>query len=202
MIFAVIALLSSLFLFNPASLQAETKVLAFAGSSRDGSYNFALVNEAAAIAKSLGAKVTVINLRDLPMPFYDADLEKSQGLPPSAQQLRSLMMANDVIFIASPEYNSSVSASLKNALDWASRNEQGRPSRDAFKGKKFLIMSASPGKGGGSRGLEHLKTIIQDVGGTVLPEQITVPDAFQAFDQNGALIDKRALENAVRQSIQ
>lgn len=202
--FSLALFLPILAAFAPTVAEGGTKVLAIGGSTRLHSYNDALVKQAAKIAESQGAQVTVVNLRDFAMPFYDADLEASQGLPQSAKKLRDLMIQNDVIFIASPEYNSSISAVLKNALDWASRNEEGKPSRDAFKGKIFLLMSTSPGRGGGARCLEHLKAIVQDVGGTVLPRFVTVPNAYQAFDSNGSLIDpqaKEALEAAVKNAL-
>ena len=152
----------------------------FAGSTRVESYNKKLVLEAEPITKKMGAIVTVIDLKDFPMPFYDADLEKEQGMPENAKRLRKLMLASDAILIASPEYNQSVSALLKNTLDWVSRNEQGGSSHD-FDGMKFGIMSASPGKKGGARGLVHLRTIIQDIGGDVIPQEVSIPRANLYF---------------------
>lgn len=164
-------------------LSAEAKILAFTGSTRTDSYNKKLVNEAVEVARQMGATVTVIDLKDYPMPFYDADIEMKQGMPKNAKRFRELMISSDGIIIASPEYNSSISAVLKNALDWASRSEDGGPSREAFKGKTFAIMSASPGKGGGGRGLVHLCNIIEGVGGTVVPKQVTIPNAHQYFSE-------------------
>lgn len=190
--------------FMWASLGAEVKVLAFAGSTRDDSVNKKLVIEAAGLAKELGAEVTVIDLKDFPIPFYDGDLEAREGMPAKAKQLREMMIQSQVIMIASPEYNGSVPGVLKNAIDWASRSEKGGSSRDAFKGKKFVIMSASPGSGGGARGLVHLRTILQNMGGTPLTQQIAVPDAYNAFDAQGHLKDpklraelQQALEAAI-----
>jgi NAD(P)H-dependent FMN reductase len=171
-----------LFLAASSTLLAQMNVLVFAGSTRADSYNKKLANEAAEIARNLGAKVTLINLKDYPMPFYDGDLEK-EGMPENAKKFRSLMMANDVIVIACPEYNSSIPAVLKNALDWASRGEKGGPSRDAFKGKQFALLSASPGQGGGSRALVHLRSVIENVGGEVLENQVSVGTAHEAFSE-------------------
>jgi NAD(P)H-dependent FMN reductase len=183
------------------NLSAEVNVLAFSGSTREESVHKKLVLEAANIARQENANVTVIDLKDFPIPFYDGDLEAKEGMPAKAKQLRQLMIKSDVIIIASPEYNSSVSAVLKNALDWASRGENGGSSREAFKGKKFVIMSASPGSGGGARNLVHLRAIIKDIGGTVLTEQITVPDAFNAFDEKGCLTSPK-LKADLQQVIQ
>lgn len=195
-----ILLLVCLAFFAPA--MAETKVLAFAGSTRQDSSNKKLVKEAAAIAMQMGASVKVIDLKDYPMPLYDADLEASQKMPENAKRLRQLMISCDAVIIASPEYNGSISAVLKNALDWASRNENGQSSRDAFKGKKFALVSASPGGGGGARALVHLRAIIENVGGEVIPLQVSVPNAYTAFDANGSLQNpalKKELQQEMRQ---
>lgn len=183
------------------TVSAETNVLAFAGSTRDDSINKKLLVEAADIAKQAGAKVTVINLKDYPMPFYDGDLEANKGLPPKAKELRQLMMQSNVILIASPEYNGSLSGVLKNTIDWATRNEAGDGTREAFLGKKFVLLSASPGQTGGARGLEHLRTILTNVGGVVATDQIVVPDAFNAFNEQGKLKDKQ-LSDKLKQVIQ
>ncbi len=167
-----------------APLMAQEKVLAFAGSTRADSYNKKLVQEAAKIAQQMGADVTLIDLKDYPMPFYDADLEK-KGMPAGAKQFRDLMIQSDSVIISSPEYNHSIPGILKNALDWASRSEEGKSSKEAFKGKKFAIMSASPGKNGGARGLVHLREIIEDCGGVVLAEQVSVSNAEAAFSSSG-----------------
>lgn len=169
------------------NLSAEIKILAFSGSMREDSVNKKLVCEAANLARQMGANVTVIDLKDYPIPFYDGDLEAKEGMPIKAKQLRQLMIESPIILIASPEYNGSLSAVLKNVIDWASRDEKGGSSSEAFKGKKFVIMSASPGSSGGARGLVHLKTIIENIGGTVIPQQVVIPNAYNAFDQQGHL---------------
>lgn len=183
---------------------AEVNVLAFAGSTREGSLNRKLVAEAAQMASQMGAKVTVIDLKDYEMPFYDGDMESSQGIPPKAMQLRRLMTQSQVIMIASPEYNGSLSGVLKNAIDWASREgTDGKPS-EAFKGKTFLIMSSSPGRGGGAKGLEHLRFILSRIGGIVAEKQVTVPDGFNAFDAEGHLKSpaiKQELQNLVQSAL-
>lgn len=184
-----------------ASAQAETKVLALSGSSREDSVNKKLVTEAAAFAKQAGAKVTIVDLKDYAMPFYDGDLEANEGMPAKAKEFRQLFLDSDVILIASPEYNGSLTAVLKNAIDWASRDGQGGGSRDAFKNKKFVLMSASPGSTGGSRGLEHLRAILGNLQGNVVVEQITVPDAYSAFDEQGHLKNTK-LADQLKQLVQ
>lgn len=189
----------SLMLAGP--LAAETKILAFAGSTREDSLNKKLVREAARSARLLGATVTVIDLKDYPMPFYDGDLEAKQGMPENAIRLRKLMLASNAVIISTPEYNGSLPAVLKNAIDWLSRSEDGKPTRDAFKGKKFAIMSASPGGGGGSRALTDLRKVIENIGGEVVSKQVAVPNADKAFNSAGGL-ENPALMNALRDEIQ
>lgn len=190
-------------LFAPLTVMAQMKVLALAGSTRAGSYNKQLVREAAKIAQEMGAEVTIIDLKDYPMPFYDADLEK-EGMPQNAKRFRDRIMNSDAVIISSPQYNASIPAVLKNALDWASRDEDGQESDAAFKGKKIVIMSASPGKKGGAKGLVHLRAVLKDCGGEVLEKQVSIPCADQAFDEAGSLKEsslKQQLEQAVFQLI-
>lgn len=193
-------LLVSALLLMCSSLSA-TQVLVFAGSLRSDSYNKLLAKEAAELARQEGANVTYIDLRDFPMPFYDADLETSEGLPKNAKKLRDLMMESDAVIIASPQYNESVSSVLKNAIDWASRGEDGQASKAAFKGKKFALMSASPRKKGGAKGLSHLRVILGDCGADVIEPETSVRFADQAFDSQGHLIDTETL-TLLRQQIQ
>ncbi len=160
------------------------QVLAFSGSTREDSYNQKLIDEATEIATSLGAKVTVIYLSDYPIPFYDGDLEAKNGLPPYAKKLRDLMIQSDAIIISTPEYNGSISAVLKNCLDWTSRSETGQPSREAYLEKRFALMSASPGNHGGIKALTHLKAIIQNIGGTVISKQLSLPSAQVYFSNS------------------
>jgi chromate reductase len=93
------------------------KFLIFAGSARKASTNKQLAALAAGTAKAAGADVTLIDLKDFEMPLYDGDLEAGAGLPDNAKRLKQLFVEHEGIFIASPEYNSSISPLLKNALD-------------------------------------------------------------------------------------
>lgn len=175
-----------------APLAAEKTVLALAGSTRENSFNKALAKEAGKSAAEAGAKVRFVDLKDYPMPLYNEDAEKSFGMPDKAKELRRLMLESDAIIIASPEYNASVTAVLKNTLDWASRTEEGEGSNAAFKGKKFAIMSASPGQGGGKRGILHLQAILQALGGEVVAEHVLVGKAHEEFDVQGRLTNPYA----------
>jgi len=170
-------------------MSSQPKILAFAGSTREASYNKKLVKIAAEGAKAAGAEVTYVDLRDLPMPLYDEDLEAKEGIPENVRKFKELMKANQGLLIACPEYNSSITPVLKNAIDWASRPEPGEPGLACFTGKVAALMSASPGGLGGLRGLIHVRSILSSINVLVLPAQNAIPSAFQAFDNEGRLKD-------------
>lgn len=171
------------------------KILAFAGSTREASYNKMLVKVAAAGARAAGAEVTYVDLRDLPMPLFDQDLEAKEGMPENARKLKELMIAHQGFLIASPEYNSSVTAVLKNAIDWVSRPAPGEPGLVAFTDKVAVIMSTSPGGFGGLRGLVHLRSILGNINVFVLPDQKAIPSAFEAFNADGTMKDTKQQES-------
>lgn len=166
------------------------RLLAFAGSLRKGSFNKMLLNVAAEAARNAGAAVTVIDLADLPMPIYDGDLEARDGLPENAKKLKDLMHRHDGFLIASPEYNSSISGALKNAIDWASRQAPGEKPLACFTGKTAAIVAASPGALGGLRGLVHVRSILENINVLVIPDQIAIVKANEAFDEQGRLKDE------------
>jgi NAD(P)H-dependent FMN reductase len=167
------------------------KILAFAGSLRTGSWNKKLIRIAAQAAERAGAEVTLVDLRDYPMPVLDQDIEKAEGIPEHGQRLKDLMIAHHGFLIASAEYNSSITAALKNAIDWASRpSSPDEKGLIAFKGKVAGLMSASPGALGGLRGLVHLRAILGNIGVLVLPEQKAISQASKAFTEDGtSLLD-------------
>jgi len=167
------------------------RILAFAGSTRTDSFNKKLVKIAAQGARAAGAETTFVDLRDLPMPLFDEDLEANDGTPDTVRQFKALLLAHDGLLIASPEYNSSLTAVLKNAIDWASRPAEGEASLGCFVGKVAAIMSASPGALGGLRGLVSLRSILGNIKVIVLPDQIAVPKAYEAFDTDGSLKDAK-----------
>ena len=167
------------------------RLLAFAGSMRSGSLNKKLLRAAVSMAEKQGALVTTLELRDLQLPLYDGDLEHSAGLPEGALRLKKLLIAHDAFLIASPEYNSSISGVLKNAIDWASRPQPGEPGLAAFKDKVAGLLSASPGALGGSRGLVALRSILGNLGTIVVPNQAAISRAHEAFNENGDLADSR-----------
>jgi len=167
------------------------RIIAFAGSTRTASLNKMLLRLAAEDVKNAGGEVTLVDLRDLPMPLYDGDLEASEGPPPNATTLYELMTQHQGLLLACPEYNSSITGVLKNAIDWVSRPREGEPPLAAFAGKVAALMSASPGGFGGLRGLVHVRSILGNIGVTVIPNQVAVPIALDAFDADGRLKDER-----------
>lgn len=168
------------------------KIVALAGSLRSGSFNKQLLAIAADAARTAGAEVTVVDLRELALPLFDQDLEDASGLPEGAKKLKALLRASDGFLIASPEYNSSITGALKNAIDWASRAEtDDEPPLIAYRGKVAALFAASPGALGGLRSLVTLRSILGNIGVIVLPDQVTVPSAHEAFDEAGLLKDDR-----------
>jgi NAD(P)H-dependent FMN reductase len=175
------------------------KILAFAGSTRTASYNKQLVRFAAEIARAAGAEVTLLDLRDYPLPLFDGDLEDQQGLPENAKKLKAILRDHDAFMIASPEYNSSITAVLKNTIDWVSRSaSDDEPALAAFRGKTAALLSASPGALGGLRGLVHLRAILGNIGVIVLPDQVAVPKAHEVFDATGGLKEEHYAKQVTR----
>ena len=161
------------------------RIFAFAGSARQASFNKLLVKIAVAGAEAAGAGCTLVDLRDYPLPLYDADLEAAEGLPANAARLRELFVSHQGLLIASPEYNSSISPLLKNTIDWVTRSPEATGDLSGFQGKLAGIMAASPGPLGGLRGLAVLRSLLGNIGCTVLADQVTIRQAAQAFDAGG-----------------
>jgi len=166
------------------------RILAFSGSSRDGSYNGRLLEIAVSGARAAGAEVSVMNLRELRLPLFDEDLEQTEGFPEGAGALKKLMLAHHGFLIACPEYNSSITPVLKNAIDWASRPLAGEAPLACFSGKIAAIMSASPGKLGGLRGLVHVRAILSNINVIVIPDQVAIGEVQHAFHSKGELKSK------------
>jgi NAD(P)H-dependent FMN reductase len=167
------------------------KVLAFAGSLRKGSYNKQLVRVAARFARDAGAEVTELDLADYPMPIFDEDLETRDGVHPTAMKLKKLFREHDAFLISSPEYNSSLSAALKNLIDWLSRPVDGEPPLACFKGKTAALFAASPGALGGLRGLVHLRAVLGNIGVLLLADQLAVGKANEAFAPDGSMTNPK-----------
>jgi NAD(P)H-dependent FMN reductase len=177
-----------------------SKVLVFAGSTRNDSFNRKLGLAVAHALRSAGIETTWADLKDYPMPLYDGDTEAARGLPEHALAFKALLARHEVFVIASPEYNGSFPALIKNVIDWTSRATPGEKPLAAYRGKLAAILSTSPGSGGGRRGLEHLRSLLERIGVTVIPEQLAVPKAAEAFDAEGVLVrpeDREGLDQLV-----
>ena len=161
--------------------------LAFAGSLRAASLNKKLVHVAADAATAAGARVTVIDLRDFPLPVYDGDLEAAEGLPANARRLKDLFIAHQGLLIACPEYNSSITAVLKNTIDWVSRQDGTESGTKPYEGKVAALFSASPGNFAALRSLEATRGILLQLGVLVVSQRLAVPRAHQAFADDGTL---------------
>jgi NAD(P)H-dependent FMN reductase len=169
-----------------------TKLLFIAGSAREASLNRRLARLGFEIAHANGLPTTLADLGDYPMPLYDGDLEAASGPPENARKLKALLMVHKGVFIACPEYNAGITPLLKNSLDWISRiKDEGEPALHVFKTRVFAIGAASPGSLGGVRGLFATRQVLEHgLGALVLPDQVLVARAGDAFEANGHLKDK------------
>ncbi len=165
------------------------RFLAVAGSLRAGSLNRRLLRVDVAAVRTHGGEIDEVDLREHPLPLYDGDIESSQGIPETARTLRERLAACHGLIIAAPEYNGSLTGVLKNTIDWVSRPDGDVPGTAAFRGRCAALVSASPGGLGGVRGLLHLRVLLGGIGMLVIPEQVSVPAAHEAFDDDGALRD-------------
>jgi len=168
------------------------RVLVLAGSIRTGSFNARLAALAAKEIARAEAEVTRISLLDYPLPLYDGDRESRSGPPENAVKLKRMFCAHGGVFIASPEYNASVTPLLKNAVDWISRVRENRePPLSAYRNRVFALGAASNGPYGGMRSIMAMRQVLElGCGALVIPEQISVPRAEQAFDDMDNLKDE------------
>ena len=170
------------------------KILVIPGSLRAASYSGRLAALAAKELTLADADVTRISFLDYPLPIYDADLAEDSAPPQNALRLKQLMSAHQGVFIASPEYNASIPPIVKNAIDWISVvREGGEPALAAYQNRAFALGGASPGRSGALQALLALRQVLA-VGcrALVLAEQVSVPNAAQAFDDMDELTDARA----------
>jgi NAD(P)H-dependent FMN reductase len=165
------------------------RLLFFAGSTREGSYNKKLARLGHHIAEANGIEAVFVDLKDYPMPIYNGDLEAADGPPERARAFKALLGEYEGVFIASPEYNASVTPLLKNTLDWVTRvRAKGESGLEVFQSRVFAIGGASPGNYGGMRSLLQLRQILAvGTGALVIPQQIAVPRAANAFEEDGSL---------------
>lgn len=180
---------------------AKPKILAFAGSIRTGSFNQRLLEAAVDLLRQHEVEVTLVDLAEYDMPLLNQNDEAAHGLPPNARRLQDLLVEHDGLLLACPEYNSSITPLLKNTIDWISRPSGDRASTVGFRGKPVALLAASGGVLGGLRGLRHVREILGNIGMIVLPGQLALGKAHEAFTPEGALADAgqtKALEGVVK----
>ena len=176
------------------------KLLVFAGSTRQQSFNRRLARAAADLARDAGADTTLLELSDFDIPMYNADLE-ARGTPADVVRLKQLLWEHPAWVICSPEYNGSYTALLKNTIDWASSPVKGDPvwqdGTRAFRGKVVDMLSASNGALGGLRSQSHLAPLLINLECWLAPRAFALGQAASAFDEHGALV-----QDAHRQRVQ
>ena len=181
------------------------KILVIPGSLRTGSLNAKLAAAAAHEFALAGAEVTRLSLADFPLPIYDGDLQSKSGVPKHAVNLKRMMSAHHGVLIVTPEYNSSVPPLVKKTIDWVRRVQDAHETRgQVFRGRAFAIASASEGRLGGARSLAALRLILAACHALVIPNQLALPFASQAYDDMDRLkhpADGEALGAMVRQLI-
>jgi len=186
-------------------MTGKPKILVFAGSAREASLNKKLARVAAKAINDNGGEATFIDLRDFPMPIYEGDLETREGMPTEARRLRELFVSHPAFLIVSPENNGTVPSLLKNAIDWLSRDVDGKSGLEPYRGKVVALMAASPGAFGGVVCLTHLRFSLSKLLAHVIPDQFPLPKADQAFAEDGSLTQgwqQKGVLTVVRQLIE
>jgi chromate reductase len=182
------------------------KILVIPGSLRTGSLNAKLAATIAAELAQAGADITRISLADFPLPIYDGDLQAKSGVPKPAISLKRMMASHHGVLIVTPEYNASIPSLLKNTIDWISRVQDPHEVRgQVFRDRAFAIASASGGRLGGTRALMALRLILSACQAHVIPNQLAVSFAAEAYDDKDRLkhpADIEAQKALVRQLIE
>lgn len=159
------------------------KIVGISGSLRSGSYSYLALQQAASQLSDLGADVEILDLRQLTLPFCSG--ETSYPDYPDVERLRSQVQQADGLILATPEYHGSVSGVLKNALDLMSF--------DHLSGKVTGLISVLGGQSN-SNALNDLRIIMRWVHAWVIPEQVAIGQAWNAFDGDGQIKDPKLAE--------
>ena len=171
------------------------KVLIFAGSTRQQSFNRKLAHVTAEMARASGAEVTHLELGDFDVPMYNADLE-ARGTPADVMRLKQIFFEHPAWIVCTPEYNASYPALVKNTFDWISSPVKSDPAwTEGFKstrGKVVGVLSASPGALGGLRSQSHLVPLLLNLHCWVAPQNYALGRAAEAFDAEGRLVNEAA----------
>jgi chromate reductase len=167
------------------------KALGISGSLRTDSLNRKALQVSKRFAAELGAQVDEIDLKELALPIYDEDVQTA-GFPEPVRKLKQAVESTDLLLIATPEYNYSISAALKNAIEWLSRG------KNSLDNKVAAIFGASGGPFGTLRGQFQLRHILTSVNVYTVPQpQVFIRSARDAFRPDGTLADKE-LENQLK----
>lgn len=175
-------------------------ILVFAGSTRIGAYSGQVADAAQKELAMQGAEVTRISLADYPLPIMNEDLEAEEGIPENAYKLARQFVAHDAVLICTPEYNGSIPPLVKNTIDWisrVSRDTNGKPLH-AFPGRLGAICSSSNGHFAGIRSANHLRAVLAHIQMEIIAPQVSVPDAGDAFDENGDFKSERLRKGMTR----
>lgn len=177
------------------SFAGQINVLAISGSLRRDSYNRKALHVAKRFAVEAGANVEEVDLKELNLPMYDGDLE-AEGFPESVKQLKDAVEQADVLLIASPEYNHSISAALKNAIDWLSRG------KNSLDGRVAAIFGVSMGLLGTARAQFHLRQILEALNVFMVPQpQVLIYSAREVFNPDGTL-ENQKIEESLKTLVQ
>lgn len=180
-------------------MTAISRILVFAGSVRSGAFSGRTADAAQKALALQGAEVTRISLLDYPLPIYDQDLEKEEGIPQNAMKLARLIASHDGVLIATPEYNGSVPPLLKNTIDWLSRvRRDGDKVLKPLAGKAVGLCSSSEGQFAGIRAINHLRAILLRCQMDVVTPECSVPRGGEAFDDKGDFRDDRLRQTMER----
>ena len=185
---------------------AALKILVIPGSLRTGSLNAKLAAVAAHELAQAGAEVSRVSLADFPLPIYDGDLQTRSGVPKNAVNLKRMIGSHHGVLIVTPEYNASIPPLVKNTIDWVTRVHDPHEVRgQVFRGRPFAMAAASNSRLGGSRSLAALRLILSSCQALVIPNQLALSFAGEAYDDMDRLkhpADIEALAALVRQLIE
>src|SRR5260221_13639392 len=171
------------------------KILVIPGSLRTGSLNAKLAAAAAHELAQSGAEVTRISMSDFPLPIYDGDLQAKSGVPKHAINLKRMIGTHHGVLIVTPEYNSSVPPLVKNTIDWVTRVQDAHETRgQVFRERAFAIAAASESRFGGARSLAALRLILTACHATVIPNQLALSFAAEAYDDMARLKHPAGIE--------
>jgi NAD(P)H-dependent FMN reductase len=175
-----------------------TAFLAFSGSTRNDSFNHKVAVCLTVEMGKLGHNTELISLNDFDMPIYNGDLEAKSGLPAATVSLKQKLNAANGLIITCPEYNGFMPPVLINAIDWCTRSADASVDLSCFMNKPVFIAAASPGPGGGGRAAGHLKSMLSGIGAYISPFPLTVPSAFNVFNEDGSFSDDGMTERAAK----